>query len=105
MTRRELVLEYIAAIRAQHTRDEQFANGMQAVLDGNFIYMPITDRLHISIDNWIIASIGESNHDWLQWFLYEVSLMDVESNATIDGVEYLISTPEQLVDICMRFDE
>jgi len=86
MTKRELVLEYIAAIRAQHARDDQFANGMHTVLDGNFIYTPITDRLHISIDNWIIASIGESNHDWLQWFLYEVSLMDVESNATIDGV-------------------
>jgi hypothetical protein len=105
MTRRELVLEYIAAVREQQARNDQFANSMRTVLEGNFIYMPITDQLHTSIDNWIIASIGESNHDWLQWFLYEVSLMDVASNATIDGVEYLISTPEQLVDICMRFDE
>ena len=105
MEKKQLVLDYIAAVEKQIEVEERFNDALQHITDGHTVYDPITYEYSSVFDKAMIMAVGQEAFDWVLWYLWDRPLLPVDpkTNVEIDGVEYHIETPQQLVDICIKW--
>lgn len=100
MNKRELIIEYIKAAEENDERNRKIEQGLDLLCDSSGVVMePMTYRLAKLYDNLLIHVIGQSNFDWIMWYMYESA--ETGRDVVIDEVRYVIETPERLCDVCI----
>ena len=94
--RKELVMQYIQAIREQEAKESQLYNALTALHPDNYLISMITPALSQWHTDVLTMLVGEAGVDYINWYLYEDS-----KDITINDVQYTI-TDENFYDLLLK---
>lgn len=69
MITKKQFITIITAIEEQHKLEQEFADALDKILDGNFVPM-LSANLENSIMT-VVKELFEDNADWISWWMYE----------------------------------
>lgn len=74
---------------------------------GDITDSPLMNTMAEMVDRHITSleyTIGDLNHTWLYWYVWETNCGKSDLSAGINGVDYPVSTIEQFVDLLVALE-
>ena len=105
---RHYCIDYITKKQQHSEKTSRMMDAVNELACGATDFEPITIPYYRFIEDTFQRVLGEDNHEWVEWYLYDNIFRDegrYGGEVVIKGIEYDIATPEELVDICMDMSE
>lgn len=68
---KNLIKNYVFAIKAQHEKEEEVCRVLQSINSENQLFQLVCNQYNDAVQSLVHNLIGDKGVDWLGWWIYE----------------------------------